>query len=91
MDWGTVSCTMTFAPGGSYACDWPGCKYIGTWGVRDGLLWMSERTGGSPDSYQTYAVRLKPQTLAGPIEVGMGAGMELRLLRRTVAPSAPRK
>lgn len=80
--WGTVSCQMTFRNSGTYTCFWPGAHYVGSWGVRNGSLWLTESSRPQDaSSWQSYAVRLRPATMCGPVEVG-ATGVVVTLQRR---------
>src|SRR5262249_62434207 len=82
MHWGQYRSTVTLSATGTYTSQWPGANYVGTWGLdRDGRLWITESSRpGEPSSWQSYAVRLAPNTLAGPVEVG-ATGVVVRLER----------
>jgi hypothetical protein len=81
-NWGGVRCRITLSASGDYSCEWCGTRYIGSWRLDpDGRVWISESC--RPDeqySWQAYAIRLLPDTLAGPIESG-AKGVFVRLER----------
>jgi hypothetical protein len=81
MHWGHFRGTITLSATGDYDCQWPGAHYVGTWGLdRDGRFWITESSRPEvASSWQSYAIRLAPDTLAGPIEVGAnGVVVQLR-------------
>jgi hypothetical protein len=83
MHWGNFRSTLTLSASGDYHCQWPGAQYVGTWGLdRDGRLWITESPRPEvASSWQTYAIRLAPDTLAGPIVVG-ATGVVVRLEKK---------
>jgi hypothetical protein len=72
MHWGDVRAVVVLSSTGEYTCMWPGATYIGTWGLdRDGRFWITESCRPTDaSSWQSYAIRLAPGTLAGPTEIG---------------------
>jgi hypothetical protein len=83
MHWGNVRSIVTLSATGDYVCEWPGARYTGTWGLdRDGRLWITESCRPQEtSSWLSYAIRLAPDTLSGPIEVG-GSGVIVRLEKK---------
>jgi hypothetical protein len=89
--WAGVRCVITLAANGDYRCDWRGLRYVGTWKLdRQGRVWITESPRpAEARSWQSYAVRLAPDQLAGPFEVGAD-GVILHLERPCAAPREQR-
>jgi hypothetical protein len=90
--WGNIACTMRLdqpergSTSGTYRCDWPGTVYLGTWGLRSDAgvrrLWITESDRpGVATSWRSFAFRIDPVTLSGPVEEG-ATGVTLTLVRR---------
>ena len=83
--WGGSVSTLTLAADGTLRETYgtftgPATAARGTWGVRDGLLWITETW--LEGYWTTFAVRLDPATLSGPVAVGFGAPTTTVTLRR---------
>lgn len=84
--WGTIPCVFFLRQDSSYQCIWPGAVYVGSWGCRDGSLWISETTTPElPGSSQHYRITFAPGTTAGPVTHGAD-GVHVQMKRKLVAP-----
>jgi hypothetical protein len=90
--WGTVAAVFVLSANGDYVCIWPGARYVGSWGLdRDGRLWITESCRPETStSWQSYAIRITPETFAtsrstgifsGPVEVG-ATGVSVRFEKK---------
>jgi len=80
MYWGDTRSVITLSESGSYTCRWGALTYVGSWGVDpEGRFWITESSQPQEArSWLSYAVRMKPGTLTGKIEVG-SPGVAFRL------------
>lgn len=82
MTWGGHGWAVELSRDGSYACACGSTTWVGSWGVREGCLWITESCRpADADSWRSYQIRLDPRTLSGRIEHG-SPGTEVRLRRR---------
>jgi hypothetical protein len=85
MCWGDTRYPVTLSESGTYTCHFGAVKYVGSWGLDwEGRFWITESSRPhETTAWQNYAVRLKPGTLTGKIEVG-APGVAFRLEKRRV-------
>ncbi len=83
MYWGDMRVLVTLTESGRYTCQWGTLKYYGSWGLDwEGRFWITESSQPQEArAWQSYAIRLKPGTLTGKIEVG-APGLAFRLEKR---------
>ncbi len=81
MRWGNVPCPVTLSPSGDYVCVYGGTHYVGTWGIDSkNQVWLTESCNvNNPRGWRSYAIRLSPTTLSGPVVHGApGVSVQLR-------------
>jgi hypothetical protein len=89
MYWGDTRARITLAESGTYTCRWGSLNYVGSWGVDpEGRFWITESSQPQEArSWLSYAVRMKPGTLTGKIEIG-SPGVAFRLEKPRVRDRA---
>lgn len=82
MRWSGHPWIVTLGKDGSYTCETGSTRWIGSWGVREGCLWITESSRPEDaDSWRSYQIRLCPKLLSGKIEFG-SPGTEVSLKRQ---------
>ena len=81
MMWGGSPWKVTFKKDGDYTCQGGiSVRYVGSWSVRDGDLWITESSNPNILAFWcVYRIRLCPKALTGQVEFGsVGTKVELR-------------